>query len=471
MVVFNPSKREIGAKIVYYGPAAGGKTTNLHFIHNRLNPKQRGDLISLATKDDRTLFFDFLPLDLGTVKGFNVRFHLYTVPGQVYYVSTRRAVLTGVDGIVFVADSQEEKLAENIESLEDLEKNLLYYGKKIDDIPMILQYNKRDLKKIFSIQTLNSKLNRRKLSVIESVGLNGKGVMETLTDISKAVLESLEDSSKKPKIKPPTRSAPLIPGATKISSPLPKSDVESLIELESEEKVFDIERLRAERRATIDRLLKQKEQAKTQSEPVDFKTTKGAEKFDSENVLGTGETEAIDQEFTEEDFGNELDISEEGFEFNGITDDIPISTEPDLEAKEKFANEIDLLESKEEDKGIALETQGTTDFDIAENKTDSEEIPLDLEESPEWIELETEEAPRAAQGDKDVRDKAQFLQSEDLTNDGRKASSTTGRIEIISCGAPEKILPASIKLPITLQLGNVHKKAKLTITIDLEELI
>jgi len=474
MVVFNPSKREIGAKIVYYGPAGGGKTTNLHFIHNRLNPKQRGDLISLATKDDRTLFFDFLPLDLGTVKGFNVRFHLYTVPGQVYYVSTRRAVLTGVDGIVFVADSQEEKLAENIESLEDLEKNLLYYGKKIDDVPMILQYNKRDLKKNSSIQTLNSKLNRRNLSVIESVGLNGKGVMETLTDISKAVLESLEDSSKKPKVKLPTRSAPLTPDATKPPPPLPKGDVESLIELESEEKVFDIERLRAERRATIDRLLKQKEQAKAQSAPVDLKTTKGAEKFDSEHVLGTGETEAIDQEFTEEDFGNELDISEEGFEFNGITDDIPISTEPYLEheeAKEKFAIEIDLRGSKEEDKGISLETQGTTDFDVEENKTDIEEIPLDLEESPEWIELETDEAAVTSQGDKELRDEAQSFQRKDLTNNGRKASSTMGGIEIISCGAPEKILPASIKLPLTLQLGNVHKKAKLTITIHLEELI
>lgn len=474
MVVFNPSKREIGAKIVYYGPAAGGKTTNLHFIHNRLNPKQRGDLISLATKDDRTLFFDFLPLDLGTVKGFNVRFHLYTVPGQVYYVSTRRAVLTGVDGIVFVADSQEEKLAENIESLEDLEKNLLYYGKKINDIPMILQYNKRDLRKISSIQTLNAKLNRRNCSVVESVGLNGKGVMETLTDISKAVLESLEDSSKKTKVKPPTRSAPLIPCATKTPPPLPKSDVESLIELESEEKVFDIERLRAERRATIDRLLKQKEQAKAQSEPVELKATKGAEKFDSENILGTGETEAIDQEFTEEDFGNELDISEEGFDFDGITDDIPISTEPYLkreDAKEEFANEIELLESKEEDKGISLETQGTTDFDVEENKTDIEEIPLDLEESPEWIELETDESAVTSQGDKEFIDEAQSFQREDLTNSGRNASSTTGRIEIISCGAPEKILPASIKLPLTLQLGNVHKKAKLTITIHLEELI
>jgi hypothetical protein len=413
-------------------------------------------------------------LDLGTIKGFNVRFHLYTVPGQVYYVSTRRAVLTGVDGIVFVADSQEEKLAENIESLEDLEKNLLYYGKKIDDIPLILQYNKRDLKKISSIQTLNSTLNRRNLSVIESVGLNGKGVMETLTDISKAVLESLEDSSKKQKVKPPTRSAPLTPDAIKTPPPLPKSDVESFIELDSEEKVFDIERLRAERRATIDRLLKQKEQAKAQSEPVDLKTAKGAEKFDSENVLGTGETEAIDQEFTEEDFGNELDISEEGFEFNGITDDISISAEPYFkreEAKEKFADEIDLPGSKEEDKVILLETQGTTDFDVEENKTDIEEIPLDLEESPEWIELETDEVAVTSQGDKEFIDEAQSVQGEDLTNNVRKSSSKTGGIEIISCGAPEKILPASIKLPLTLQLGDVQKKAKLTITIHLEELI
>jgi len=474
MVVFNPSKREIGAKIVYYGPAAGGKTTNLHFIHNRLNPKQRGDLISLATKDDRTLFFDFLPLDLGMVKGFNVRFHLYTVPGQVYYVSTRRAVLTGVDGVVFVADSQEEKLAENIESLEDLEKNLLYYGKKIDDIPMILQYNKRDLKKISSIQTLNAKLNRRNLSVIESVGLSGKGVMETLTDISKAVLNNLEDSSKKPKVKPPTHSTPFTPGATKTPPFLPKSDVESFIELESEEKVFDIERLRAERRATIDRLLKQKEQVKAQSEPVDLKTTKNAEKFDSENSFDTGETEAIDQKFAEEDFGNDLDISEEEFEFNGITDDMPISTENHVtceEANEKFVNEIDLLESKEEDKGISFETQEITDFDIEQNKTDIEEIPLDLEESPEWSELETDEAAVTSQGDKEFRDEAQSFQGEDLTNNGRKASSTTGRIEILSCGTPEKILPASIRLPLTLQLGNVHKRAKLTITIDLEELI
>ncbi len=171
MVVFNPVKREIGAKIVFYGPAAGGKTTNLQFIYSRLKPNQRGELVSLATKDDRTLFFDFFSLDLGKVKGFKVRFHLYTVPGQVYYVSTRRAVLTGVDGLVFVVDSQEDKLAENIESLEDLEKNLLYYGKKLSELPMIIQYNKRDLGNILPVSTLNAKLNFRNLSVFEAVAL------------------------------------------------------------------------------------------------------------------------------------------------------------------------------------------------------------------------------------------------------------------------------------------------------------
>ena len=474
MVVFNPSKREIGAKIVYYGPAAGGKTTNLQFIHSRLNPKQRGDLISLATKDDRTLFFDFLPLDLGMVKGFNVRFHLYTVPGQVYYVSTRRAVLTGVDGIVFVADSQEEKLAENLESLEDLEKNLLYYGKKTDDIPMILQYNKRDLKKISSIQTLNSTLNRRNLAVIESIGLNGKGVMETLTAISKAVLENLEDASKKPKVTPPTCSTSFTPATDKTPPPLVKSDVESFIELEPEEKCFDIERLRAERRATIDKLLKQKKHAKVYPEIMDSKTMQDAQQLDTESALDTGETEAIDQEFTDEDFGNEFDISEEGFEFDGTTDDIPISTETPLKrekTEEKFGNEVGLLRSKEGDEGISLKTQGAIDVEAEENKTDIEEIPLDFEESPEWIDLEADKTTVTSQSDKDYKVEAQSFQREDLTNNDRKASSTLGRIEIISCGAPEKVSPASIKLPLTLQLGNVHKKAKLTITIYLEELI
>jgi hypothetical protein len=299
-------------------------------------------------------------------------------------------------------------------------------------------------------------------------------VMETLTAISKAVLESLEDSSKKARVKPPVGSTPLTPGATKTPPPVPKSDVESLIELESEEKVFDIEKLRAERRATIDKLLKQKEQAKAQSEPVNLQTTKDVEKFDTENVLGIGETEAIDQEFTEEDFGDELSISEEGFEFNGITDEIPISTEPYLkgeETKENFSNEPDLLKSKEEDKGISLNAQGTPDLDVEESKTDIEEIPLDLEESPEWIELETDETAVTSQGDKELRYKEQSLQRESLIDSGRKVLLTTDKIEIISCGTPEKILPASIKLPLTIQLGNAHKKVKLSIIIHLEELI
>jgi signal recognition particle receptor subunit beta len=461
MVVFNPSKREIGAKIVYYGPAACGKTTNLQFIHTRLNPKQRGDLISLATKDDRTLFFDFLPLDLGTVKGFNVRFHLYTVPGQVYYVSTRRAVLTGVDGIVFVADSQEEKFAENIESLEDLEKNLLYYGKKIDDIPVVLQYNKRDLKKISSIQTLNSKLNPRNLPVFESISVNGKGVMETLTGISKTILASLEDSSTKPKKQPP-------PVDNKSQTPLTSGEAESFIEFESEDKVFDIERLRAERRATIDRLLKQKDQLTVPAEPVDFKAPKDVEKFDVKDVIGTGETEALDQEFSEEDFGSDLDISEEGFEFNGLTDDINISGKTTAEGKEKIVSEINFMESQEEDQGILFNTTEENGFDAYENKTGIEEIPLDLEEAPEWLDFETDESVMPSSSDGHLNQEEHLTPREDTIH---KDTSTTGAIKIISCGVPETILPASIKLPLTIQIGNDHKKAKLVIEIHLEELI
>ena len=138
MVVFNPVKKEIDIKIVYYGPALCGKTSNLQSVHLSLNPDQRGELVSLATKDDRTLFFDFLPIELDNIKGFKTRFHIYTVPGQVLYTLTRKAVLTGVDGIIFVADSEEGKMEENIESLDDLKENLKYYNKDLRSIPFVM---------------------------------------------------------------------------------------------------------------------------------------------------------------------------------------------------------------------------------------------------------------------------------------------------------------------------------------------
>ena len=196
MVVFNPQKKEIDIKVVYYGPALCGKTTNLKSVHLNLNPQQRGELISLATKDDRTLFFDFLPIQLDNIKGFKTRFHIYTVPGQVFYTLTRKAVLTGVDGVIFVADSQNGKMKENIESLNDLKDNLKYYNKTLDSIPLVMQYNKRDLPDLIPIAEMNDQLNTMRAPYFEACALSGKGVMETLTMCCKLVLKQMQNRSK-----------------------------------------------------------------------------------------------------------------------------------------------------------------------------------------------------------------------------------------------------------------------------------
>jgi signal recognition particle receptor subunit beta len=195
MAIFNYQKKEIGAKIVYYGPALCGKTTNVQYIHLKLNPRQRGELVSLATDSDRTLFFDFLPIELENIGGFKTRFHIYTVPGQVYYNSTRKAVLTGVDGIIFVADSQRSMTRENIESFQNLKENLQYYNRNLENIPLIIQYNKRDMPDVLSIEELNKQLNPASLPFFESVAVNGTGVLPTLTNCCKMVLQNLKQKS------------------------------------------------------------------------------------------------------------------------------------------------------------------------------------------------------------------------------------------------------------------------------------
>ena len=195
MVVFNPVKKEIDIKIVYYGPALCGKTSNLQSVHLSLNPDQRGELVSLATKDDRTLFFDFLPIELDNIKGFKTRFHIYTVPGQVLYTLTRKAVLTGVDGIIFVADSQEGKMEENIESLDDLKENLKYYNKDLQSIPFVMQYNKRDLENLMPISEMDQQLNTVGAPSFEASALSGNGVMQTLTMCCKMVLQQIQEKS------------------------------------------------------------------------------------------------------------------------------------------------------------------------------------------------------------------------------------------------------------------------------------
>jgi hypothetical protein len=197
MPVLNSKKREIDIKIVYYGPALCGKTTNLQSVFKKLAPHQRGEMVSLSTKDDRTLFFDFLPIELGNVKGYKTRFHVYTVPGQVYYGLTRRAVLTNFDGVIFIADSQAGKMEENIESFNDLEENLRFYKKDIYSIPFVLQYNKRDLPNIISIEELYATLNKLQSPYFEASAIKGPGVMETLTACCKQVLRQFDEASAK----------------------------------------------------------------------------------------------------------------------------------------------------------------------------------------------------------------------------------------------------------------------------------
>jgi signal recognition particle receptor subunit beta len=189
MASINYASKEISCKIVFYGPGLSGKTTNLQYVHKKIPPKTRGDLISLATDQDRTLYFDFLPVDIGKVHGFSTKFQLYTVPGQVYYNATRKLVLRGVDGLVFVADSQKNKMDENIESLQNLVDNLSEYGYKIEKIPLVLQYNKRDLTDISPVEEMEKVLNSRGLPYFEAVATTGLGVFDTLKCISKLVLD------------------------------------------------------------------------------------------------------------------------------------------------------------------------------------------------------------------------------------------------------------------------------------------
>jgi len=197
MAFINYSAREINCKLVYYGPGLCGKTTNLKQIYEKTAPNAKGKMISLATETERTLFFDFLPLALGEIRGFKTRFHLYTVPGQVFYDASRKLILKGVDGVVFVADSQEERFEANLESLDNLKANLREQGYDISKVPWVLQYNKRDLPNAVPLDELQKELNPDgKVLEFEASAASGKGVFETLKALAKLVLADLKKGSK-----------------------------------------------------------------------------------------------------------------------------------------------------------------------------------------------------------------------------------------------------------------------------------
>lgn len=192
MSFINYSSREINCKIVYYGPGLCGKTTNLQYIYGKTNPDVKGKMISLATETERTLFFDFLPLSLGEIRGFKTRFHLYTVPGQVFYDASRKLILKGVDGVVFCADSQIERMEANVESLENLSINLGEQGYDIANVPYVVQYNKRDLPNAAPLEEMRRLLNPTRVPEFEACATVGKGVFETLKSVAKGVLSDLK---------------------------------------------------------------------------------------------------------------------------------------------------------------------------------------------------------------------------------------------------------------------------------------
>lgn len=191
MSFINYAAREINCKIVYYGPGLGGKTTNLQYIYNQTNPQQRGKMVSLTGDTERTLFFDFLPLNIGEIRGFKTRFHLYTVPGQHFYDASRRLVLKGVDGVVFVADSHVERMEDNIDSLSSLDANLRDQGYDMRHMPFAFQYNKRDIENPIPVKVLHEQLNTFKAEEFEAVAVRGNGVFDTLKAISKQILKAL----------------------------------------------------------------------------------------------------------------------------------------------------------------------------------------------------------------------------------------------------------------------------------------
>jgi len=193
LAFLNYSTREINFKVVYYGPGLSGKTTNIRFVYNKIKDENKGKLVSLATETERTLFFDFFPLELGTIKDYKVRFHLYTVPGQIYYSASRKLILKGVDGLVFVADSQRERFEANIESLNDMLENMQEYKISFENIPYILQLNKRDLPNILPANEMIRDLRKKNELVLEAVATKGDGVIETLKSISRLIMQDVKN--------------------------------------------------------------------------------------------------------------------------------------------------------------------------------------------------------------------------------------------------------------------------------------
>jgi len=423
MAVFNAAKREIDIKIVYYGPALCGKTTNVQTVHKKMAPEQRGDIMSLATKDDRTLFFDFLPIELGNVKGFKTRFHLYTVPGQVYYALTRRAVLTSVDGVVFVADSQESKLDENIESLNDLDENLKFHKKGLETVPFVMQYNKRDMGGIMSVSDLETALNKYNVPAFESSALKGDGVMETLTSCCKLVLKSLN--------KPAGTQHKKTIAAVDLNTPKVEAESEPEIKLSEEAPV-------AEPVAPSEPEIELPEEASV-AEPADV--IEPEFEFSEETPETESETEplSIDLEIPDDSSKPELDSTVPSMDESQKAESVPL----------KFSAD-DLPEVEIDTSYLAADNEPVT---VPDQETSSEVLSSFTENT----DIADAEIPSVTIStfEPDISPVPDIISGPGIT--------------VLSCGEPQKVSDTSIKVPLRFRLENEGKEGSLNIKINFED--
>ena len=484
MAVFNAAKREIDLKIVYYGPAMCGKTTNVQCIHKMLAPQQRGELMSLATKDDRTLFFDFLPIELGDVRGFKTRFHIYTVPGQVYYGLTRRAVLTGADGVVFVADSQANKLQDNIESLKDLSENLRFYKKDIASFPFIFQYNKRDLANVAPVDELNAMLNMLDAPFFESSAVTGMGVVETLTGICKMVLKQMDSgTAKKKPLQPPGA----VPPAAKAAAPFARSSTApSAAAVDDAGLRIFVEEPAA---PTFGR-----KPAPVQPHPIPSAPAAMPEQKPSLRLRPTAPAPLS--------FDEHIPPAAPKFEKSPAPKFDAIHAEP-LPAFDAGLPDIsaDTGLSFDDDAELPLDETAVSEpelsFDDDFSALDIEEPALDIEEpAPDVAETSFDmEGPELSFEDDDSAFAAksasgvpvQTVFAEDSSSFTMKEPSLqfeeplggeafspmpdhTPAVSIVACGQPLKTSDTSIKLPITIRLNKDETEYPITITISLDDM-
>jgi len=498
MVIFNPLKREIDIKIVYYGPALCGKTTNIQSVHKILNPTQRGELVSLATKDDRTLFFDFLPIELDSIKGFKTRFHIYTVPGQVLYTLTRRAVLTGVDGIIFVADSQTDKMEENIESMNDLKENLKYYNKDLESLPFVIQYNKRDLDKILPLEEMESELNTLQVPSFIAIAINGKRVMETLTMCCRMVLKQIKDKSRVRK-------------ATEIKEKDKERDVERIEEAisklpelklvesqESEEVVSDTQPLQEEQFEQVTELPSQSEgvtetglRAEEAFEQVEKEKAEVGQEMVQEIPLPEEEEPRVVSDLLEEETGVQLsepellvDEAQGGFQDEALEIDQEVESpvsEVSVSEDERIGDGSYSL-PEETVKPGALETKEdkiTCPRCSLEFKSSVKQCPICkislLPESQEEeigkkeIEVHLDETVTAPEPGLEKEEESAAAATEapkvaDLKQDERG-------LEIIACGLPKKVSPTAIRVPLIMRIDRTNQEFKVNLAINFEDFV